>query len=561
MYIQSEYLGNVRTFDFAGSLEKCRINYAYQPFYTDIYAYKCLSLGDYIDLEDVVNEYPEILEATQADPFEILKGVYVTSVTQDNTHTSFNFLLSPTFERMSDTGEVTKAEYGETTFGVTFLNEHLLPYERWYMMILSFNSIQITTEYSLQDNVLLRFNFPFATNLTTTGNLVNCQTYSNTHGTSEINGRAFIRVASTDDPRNFYGISGESESSPRFTGAMTSWSGIENEDNQSGDTSNPDGGGGNYGDETSDNVPHDGVPTVSAVSSGFIKLYHPTLQNLLDFRDYLYSDGFIDNVKKLLNDPLNYIICLMLNATIPTDGSISTIGAGGLSSEVSAPLIANQYKIFDCGSVNIEECYGAFLDYDNLTQVKVYLPFCGEIALDTNIVMHSTLYLKYAVDYLTGNCLARLEVRNNHGVTAEFYFKEGNCACQIPMSGANYASFYTQGFRALLGVGATLGGNPSGLAQTADAVASMHVDRQRVGSISGEHGMLGNYTPYVTIERPAQSFPSGNNALLGRPSNVGGKVNSFSGYTEIEYIKLDGIQATDAELEEIKQLLADGVYI
>ena len=343
--------------------------------------------------------------------------------------------------------------------------------------------------------------------------------------------------------------------------ALMSWEGYAIDTPQEADNSVPDGGDGNYNNETSDTVPFDNVPSISAISSGFVKIYHPTPTELLQFRNFLYSADFIDNVKKLISDPLQYVISLMLNATRPTDTTSEYIGAGGVSSEVSSAVVSSQYKVFDCGSVNIEECYGGFLDYDNMTQVRMYLPFCGEIVLDTNIVMHSTISLKYAVDYLTGDCMARIHVQNNHGVNGEFYFKEGNCACQIPMSGANYSSFYTQGFRALMGMGATLGGNPSGVIDSADAVASMRVERQRVGSISGEHGFLGNYTPYVVIERPTQSFPSGLNSLNGRPSNIGGTVGSFSGYTEIESIKLNGIKATDAEIEEIKQLLSYGVYI
>lgn len=331
---------------------------------------------------------------------------------------------------------------------------------------------------------------------------------------------------------------------------------------QDGDTSGPGGGQGNYGDETSDIVPSDGVPTISAVSSGFVKMYNPSLQNLLDFRNFLYSTNFIDNVMKLIDNPMDYIIALMLNPATPNTGTSEHIGAGGISSDVSAPIISNQYKEFDCGEVNIEECYGGFLDYDNMTRVSIYLPFCGTMKLDTNIVMHSTIKLRYAIDFLTGDCIAKVYVRNNHGVIAEFYFKEGNCACMIPMTGNNYASFFAGALGAISGVGSAIGGNVAGgLTASAQSIASMHVEHERVGNIQKGHGLLGNYTPYVIIERPAQSFPAGMNSLNGRASNIGGKVKDFDGYTEIESIKLNGIQATDSEIEEIKQLLADGVFV
>jgi hypothetical protein len=72
---------------------------------------------------------------------------------------------------------------------------------------------------------------------------------------------------------------------------------------------------------------------------------------------------------------------------------------------------------------------------------------------------------------------------------------------------------------------------------------------------------MGGFIPYIMVERPAQSFPAGNNKQHGRPANIGGVLSSFSGYTEVSEIITHNIKATDSELDEIKELLSNGVYV
>lgn len=328
---------------------------------------------------------------------------------------------------------------------------------------------------------------------------------------------------------------------------------------QDTDTSEPDvGGDGDYGQEDSDDIPDDGVPTITAISSGFVKMYNPSISQLLSLRNFMYNDSFINSVKKLLSNPLEYIISLKLIACLPNTGTSEDIGVGGVSSEVSAPTVLNQYKQFNCGTVFIDESYGGFPDYAPMTDITIYLPFIGTQHIETNLAMKASVNLIYAVDFLTGDCVAKLSIQNNHELNAQVYFFNGNCACEIPMSGMDWSQKYIS---QLKGVGAIASGNVGAMVGSAMDIALSKPKFERVGSIGHSNGMMSNYTPYIMIERPAQSFPEFNNNLLGRPSNIGGRVDSFSGYTEIEEIKLDGIQATDSELDEIRQLLADGVYI
>lgn len=365
-------------------------------------------------------------------------------------------------------------------------------------------------------------------------------------------------IYSGDSPNEWWSYCSYTNANDKYF--LTSWGG-------SPATSDTDtsGTGGNPNipyDDRSDPVPYDGVPSIGVTSSGFVKLYHVNQSHLTALRDYLYSSSFLDNVSKLISNPMDYIIALMAFPLAPTDGTSEAIGIGGLSSEINAHK-ALQYKEVDCGTLNVAEKFGSFMDYDNFTQVSLYLPFCGVLKLDTNVAMHSAINLRYNIDFLTGDCTARVMVHNNHGTEAEFYIKEGNCACQVPMSGANYMSFYAGAFKAVMGAGLALGaGNVGGaVASAVNGVASMKVERDRIGSVSGNHGFMSQYVPYLCIERPVQNYPENFNHVIGRSSNIGGKVGDFDGYTEVREVDLSGIPATDKELEEIRSLLTNGVYV
>lgn len=326
------------------------------------------------------------------------------------------------------------------------------------------------------------------------------------------------------------------------------------------DPSGPGGGEGEYDGEGSDAVPFDGIPNTTAVGSGFIKIWDVPQADMEAIQQFMFSDSYLDNVSTFLQVPYDYIISLMINPCDPTVGSISGMKIGGvlMPASGSRPL-TSQYKTFDCGNVTISEKYGGFLDYNGFTDVSIYLPFCGTHSLDANIVMGSTVNLKYVVDFLTGDCIARVHVRNNHGVNAETYFFEGNCTVQIPMCGRDYSAQSVGWQKAAFSL---LNNNVGGLIDGVNtALAPRKQAAQRAGSIGRNVGLMSQYQPYIMIERPTQSFAQGTNHCIGRPSNTGGYLSSYSGYTEVEAIIENNIVATNEELDEIEQLLKSGVYL
>ena len=84
---------------------------------------------------------------------------------------------------------------------------------------------------------------------------------------------------------------------------------------------------------------------------------------------------------------------------------------------------------------------------------------------------------------------------------------------------------------------------------------------ERSSSLSGSSGVLGNFTPYLIIDRPVQALPKNYSALNGYSSEIGGTLSDFSGYIEVESIDLSGVACTDAERSEILAMMKGGVFV
>lgn len=80
------------------------------------------------------------------------------------------------------------------------------------------------------------------------------------------------------------------------------------------------------------------------------------------------------------------------------------------------------------------------------------------------------------------------------------------------------------------------------------------------GTITGASSLLGIRKPYFVIEFPNQSLADNYKHFVGYPSNIYSKLDSVSGYTEVEKVLIN-IEGTDDELAEIIEALHGGVYL
>ena len=331
------------------------------------------------------------------------------------------------------------------------------------------------------------------------------------------------------------------------------------------DNNKPDGGKGPYND-TSTRIGPAKLPTTSALSAGFVKAYLPSAGNLQALSSYMLTDSFIEGVKKLMANPIDYIMGLHMIPVTPTT-TASTIKVGGVDTTISSSLITNEYVQFDCGTLNIEEFWGSFIDYSPATKAELYLPFIGTVPLDIDDIMGTpcTLHLYYNVNVLSGACTAFLDCQTGRKLNSVCYYWNGSMICEIPVTGNDYSAKVNAAFSAvgnLIGVAAT--GNPGnavGLVQNMAQATLQKPTIQKSGVMGGDSGMLSEFQAFVILTRPVQALPKNYNKLKGNASMIGGTVGSFSGFLQVDSVDLSGIACTDAEKSEIEALLKEGVFV
>lgn len=333
------------------------------------------------------------------------------------------------------------------------------------------------------------------------------------------------------------------------------------------DPSTPGGGDGNYSDN-SDPVDFPDVPTGGALACGAVQAFHVTSGTVISMFQKLWSTSIFDMAtwQKLVSSPLDCIISLHAVPFAPVDGASRNIFFGNFDTELSSPILASQYKVIDCGYLDVTKFFGSAMDYSPYTKMSIFLPFSGIHDLATEDVQGQRIHVKYNIDVLTGDCV--INVKCGQSVLYKF---TGNVKMQIPITSRDDNALGntikgTVGMLAGALVGGAVGSGPGAIAgaglSAAAAVATHKVTVSRSGELTGNVGVLDEFTPYLIIHRPQQSLAVNYNKFKGYPSNLTLTLSSCQGYTEVEHIHLEGITgATDAELEEIETLLKGGVII
>lgn len=306
------------------------------------------------------------------------------------------------------------------------------------------------------------------------------------------------------------------------------------------------------------------VPPVGKASSLW-SIYNPTLEQVNQFGSWLWSSNFVEQLKKLFNDPMQAIIGLhKVYSPVQTSGQ-GTIKCGYLDSGVPSKLVSEQYVTVDCGSVDLQEYFGNVFDYPPYTEVSIYLPFIGIQRLDPSDVMRSTISVKYHIDVLSGACMAEVNVKRDAAGGALYTFT-GDAAVRYPVSSGSYMSMVSSIVSAVAGtamiaVAPSTAGILGATAGVAHSFFNARNNVQRSGSFTGNAGAMGSKIPYLIISRPQTAMADKFETLSGYPSNTYTLLSACKGFTKVKYCHVENLNATDAEKQEIEQLLKEGVIL
>lgn len=334
-----------------------------------------------------------------------------------------------------------------------------------------------------------------------------------------------------------------------------------------GGTSEPGGGSGTFS-HTSVPVDVPGLPTTSAADTGFITLFNPSLAQLRSLASYMWSSLFdLAGWQKLFADPMDAILGLSIVPVSVPAGPSKEVKVGNIGTGINLTTAASQYVEVDCGSLNVEEYWGAYLDYAPYTKAELYLPYCGVHPIQIDDIMGRTVAIKYHVDVLSGSCVAFVKCGNT-----VLYSFAGQCSSSIPINANNWTNVVngalsiagsigtmvaTGGLSAPISAGTAVAAG----AALAGTAMTMKPQVERSGSMGGTAGMMGIQVPYLILTRPRQALPDEQNQYTGYPSYITSTLGDLTGWTTVSEIHLEGVPCTEGEAEEIVNILKSGVIL
>lgn len=308
------------------------------------------------------------------------------------------------------------------------------------------------------------------------------------------------------------------------------------------------------------------TPTVvpqTGKASSLYSVYNPSQEQLNQFGAWLWSSDFFEQIKKLFNDPMQAIIGLhKVYSPVQTSG-LGTIKCGYLDSAVPSNLVSEQYVTVDCGSVSLQEYFGNVFDYPPFTEISIYLPFIGVRRLDPSDIMRATVSVKYHVDVFTGACLADVNVKRDTAGGVLYTFP-GSCSVQYPLSSGSYMGIVSTIASTVVGAitaPTPLGAGAAILGGVTNLAFNSRANVERSGSFTGSAGAMGSKIPYLIISRPQTAMAQNFETLSGYPSNTYTKLSACTGFTQVKFVHVENLNATDAEKQEIERLLKEGVIL
>lgn len=364
------------------------------------------------------------------------------------------------------------------------------------------------------------------------------------------------------------------------------------------DASSTTGGGkGIWDDDTSDNID---LPNITDLNSNaingtqFMTLYQLSQEQLNNLGNALWSGNFLQALSNSALKPMDYILSFCM-LPVYAGGTVKTIKAGGFvlsdmteGITVNGTVTTNQYVRVDCGELEINEKWGSAIDYQ--TDLTLYLPFIGMVRLSPQDVMNGKIRVVYTVDLLTGNCISTVKVTKGV-LNSVLYNFTGNCSSSYPLSSRDFSTVFGSLINASSSImgAATVTKTANSLPDTTkrqkylkakateSATSSMEgagmqatnnllagnfsPDVVRCGTMSANVGFMGIKKPFLIISRLKQSLPADFGKHAGYMCNVTKKLGDCKGFTQVRFIHLDGIIATNTEKNELDSLLKEGVII
>ena len=347
-----------------------------------------------------------------------------------------------------------------------------------------------------------------------------------------------------------------------------------------GQPTNPVDTGDGDGDNISDTVEYPELLYIP--NSTVYDRYFLSPNQIVDVKKFLFSDTFIDNIKRIWTNPAEYVISLcfypfdIVNSNIITTDTL--VSVGGITSEVSALAATDSgLPYFYGGSVDVGNYCNSYLDYEPYTSIDIYIPYIGVRPLNVSQVVGHRLCIGYYIDFNTQQITALIGLDGNSSNLGQVVTQYiGTVGVNTPLSGTSAQdvtrNIVTQTAGLITGVGALAGGvatgNIAAAAVGASATVSTLTGRGQTspnyyGSLSPISGLISPQSAYLIINRPIAAEPEKFKEQVGYSScysSIG--LGAYSGFLKCAAVDIPAnSNMTEEEQKEIESLLLGGIYI
>ena len=323
----------------------------------------------------------------------------------------------------------------------------------------------------------------------------------------------------------------------------------------------------------------------TGMKSGFSTKYVLNYSDIVNLSNELFdSNGMIDDLKKgiemLGSNPIDAIQGLMY---FPFDlanffnlGTSQSIIIGGYTLQTASGKFMTSYNgYFEIGSISIVPSFPGedYRNYEPYCNLNVFLPFIGLQSLKMNKYVGKIMSIRYYLDATNGACMACLFA---DGLLTDYF--TGQVGVNLPITLTDYASYAGAAMQSIVamaegGANYLVSGTQSNIAGAIEGLTEyetslFNLSQESINNFKTTKGtsssLMNHFLPnyvYVIFEIIETDETSNLSTLEGRRSNASGNLGSFSGYLQVEDVKIKCGIATENEKNEIKQLLHSGVYI
>ena len=330
--------------------------------------------------------------------------------------------------------------------------------------------------------------------------------------------------------------------------------------------------GGGYG---TGNMPHDNIdlpvlPTVNMTDCG-ASLYALDSVTMRLFTKWLWTTDWIENLKKLQNNPMENIIGISLTDIPQISGTTKPIVVGNVKTTVSATAINNSFIELDCGSITLEEYYGTFADYEPFVATTLYLPKVGFVQIPADCCVNNTIQIVYHLELASGEGLCYVILTSKRdGFTYIWNTYTCHFTSNVALSAQDHSQQIVALGNAIINSSVSVAGAIASPALTPQAIANVASNCFNVATTKNPtqtRGNIGNMSsimcykkPYILINRTNLTKPTSFQENNGYMINYTDTISGHTGFLKTRDYHAE-FNAPYNHKVEIERLMNEGVFI